>query len=199
VLTFLWRFFFTPPLIIRIKWQNISQQWCHSKTQPSCLLVQYVSYTWLPSELDFTYKFPRFLKNSFCIFFLIILCSLLIYMQTMKMKSTEFYLIFFKCGTRYQYMLDEQGLILGTNRDIVHSQYVCTYSEDHLHISLNIVYYRSWHEVVNIWIKIQSGTLCNHGSILSTGKKIFLSPASGPALGPKQPSTQWVTLAHSPG
>jgi hypothetical protein len=81
------------------------------------------------------------------------------------MKSTEFCLIFFKCGTGYQYMLDEQGLILDTNRDIAHSQYVCTYSEDHLHISLNIADYRSWHEVVNIGTKIQSVKLCDHGSI----------------------------------
>jgi hypothetical protein len=115
------------------------------------------------------------------------------------MKSIEFYLIFFKCGSGYQYMLDEQCLILGTNRDIAHSQYVCTHSEDHLHISLNIVDYRSWHEVVNIGTKIQSGKMCNHGSMLGTGKKFFLSPASRPALHPKQSPAQWVTAGPSPG
>ena len=87
-------------------------------------------------------------------------------------------------------MLDDQGLILGTNIDTAHSQYVCTYSEDHLHISLSTVDYRSWHEVFNIGAKIQSGKLCNHGSILSTGKKFFLSPASRPVLEPKEPPTQ---------
>lgn len=56
----LMRVVFSPPLIIRIKWQHIYQQWCHSTTQPSCLpldLVQYVSCTWVPAELHFTYKF----------------------------------------------------------------------------------------------------------------------------------------------
>ena len=80
-------------------------------------------------------------------------------MRTLKIKSTEFYLIFFKCDTRYQYMLDGQGLILGTNRDIAHSQYVCTYSEDHSLVSFTIVDYRIWHELVNIGTKIQSGKL----------------------------------------
>jgi hypothetical protein len=160
-LTSLWGFFLRP-LIIRIKRQNISQQWCHSITQPSCLSlvsntprlgsvwITYMTVIWAGFYLQSaqTFKIPF-------LFFVLILCSLLIDMQTMKMKSTEFYLTSFNCDTRYQYMLDKQGLILGTNRDIAHFQYVCTYSGNHLNVSLNIVDYRSWHEVVNIGTKIQ--------------------------------------------
>jgi hypothetical protein len=107
VRTSLWGF--PPPLppIIRIKVQNISQQWCHSTTQPSCLplvnnmpglgsvCIMYITDVWAGFYLQIakTFKIPF-------AFFVIILCSLLKHMQTLKMKSTEFYLIYVEC-TRF--------------------------------------------------------------------------------------------------